>query len=408
MSDHQRRHVLDGFKVLDFTQFVAGPTVTKLMAEMGAEVIKVEFAPDGDRCRSVAYVKDGRSAYFVQQNRGKMSLCVDVRSGAGKAILRELVPKVDVMVENFAPGVIGRLGLGYESVRELNPKIIMCSVSTFGQEGPLANDPGYDYIGQAYAGVTWLSGEEGGPHYPPMLAVGDVSTGVHALAAIACALLYRDRTGEGQYLDISLLDAYFHYHDLNVQMVSASGGSMRPQRTGQHYAALCPAGIFKGRDGYLFVFAWLDHHWVKFCEIIGRPELGTDPRFRDNASRLKNRPQVIEIIEHWLSGLPGNQVAIDLLREARIPSAPILSVEQSMNHPHLRERQTVQKIHDRLLGDFEIPGFPLRFSAFPQRLGLEAPFLGEHNTQILREYLGYEPERISQLAHEGVLQSQPR
>jgi crotonobetainyl-CoA:carnitine CoA-transferase CaiB-like acyl-CoA transferase len=158
MGGNQRRHVLDGFKVLDFTQFVAGPTVSKLMAEMGAEVIKVEFAPDGDRCRSVAYVKNGRSGYFVQQNRGKMSLCVDVRTAACKAILRELVPKVDVLVENFAPGVIGRLGFDYESVRELNPNIIMCSVSTFGQQGPLANDPGYDYIGQAYAGVTWLSG----------------------------------------------------------------------------------------------------------------------------------------------------------------------------------------------------------------------------------------------------------
>jgi crotonobetainyl-CoA:carnitine CoA-transferase CaiB-like acyl-CoA transferase len=408
MAEYQRRHVLDGFKVLDFTQFVAGPTVSKLMAEMGAEVIKVEFAPDGDRCRSVPYMKNGRSGYFVQQNRGKLSMCIDVRAEAGKAVLRELVPKVDVLVENFAPGVISRLGFDYPSVRELNPKIIMCSVSTFGQSGPLANDPGYDYIGQAYAGVTWLSGEDGGPHYPPMLAVGDVSTGVHALAAIACALLYRDRTGEGQYLDISLLDAYFHYHDLNVQMVSASGGAVRPQRTGQHYAALCPAGIFKGRDGYLFVFAWLDHHWRKFCAIIGRPELGTDPRFVDNASRLQHRSEVIEIVEDWLAELPGNQTAVEILREARIPSAPVLSVEQAMNHPHLRERLTVQRVHDRLLGDFEIPGFPLRFSAFPKRLELQAPLLGEHNAKVLREYLGYTPERVTQLEKQGVLHSQPR
>src|SRR5713101_2458030 len=174
MAGNQRRHVLDGFNVLDFTQFVAGPTVSKLMAEMGAEVIKIELAPDGDRCRSVAYVKNGRSGYFVQQNRGKMSLCVDVRTAAAKAILRELVPKVDVLVENFAPGVIGRLGFDYESVRKLNPKIIMCSVSTFGQSGPLAPNPGYDFIGQAYAGVTYLSGVEGGDYYPPALAVGDV------------------------------------------------------------------------------------------------------------------------------------------------------------------------------------------------------------------------------------------
>jgi crotonobetainyl-CoA:carnitine CoA-transferase CaiB-like acyl-CoA transferase len=408
MTGNGPRHVLDGFKVLDFTQFVAGPTVSKLMAEMGAEVIKVEFAPDGDRSRSMAYVKDERSAYFVQQNRGKLSLCLDAHKPAGAAIIRELIPKVDVMVENFAPGVIGRLGFDYEAVHQLNPRIIMCSVSTFGQTGPLANDPGYDYIGQAYAGVTWLSGEPDGPHYPPMLAVGDVSTGVHGLAAIACALLHRDRTGEGQYLDISLLDAYFHYHDVNVEMFTASGGTVRPQRTGLHYAVLCPAGLFKGVDGYVFIFAWLDHHWAKFCEIMRRAELAADARFATNAVRVKNRPEVVRVIEQWLAGLPGNQAAVDAMREARIPCAPVLSVEQAMNHPHVRERQTVQKVHDRILGDFEIPGFPLRFSGFPERLELEAPLLGEHNNQVLSEYLSYTPERINQLYQEGVLHSVPK
>src|SRR5262245_59327373 len=269
-----QRHVLDGYKALDFTQFVAGPTVTKLMAEMGAEVIKVELAPDGDRSRFMPFVKNERSGYFIQQNRGKLSLCLDLRSEAGQTIIRELIAKVDVLVENFAPGVIGRMGFDYESARKINPKLIMCSVSTFGQAGPLAHDPGYDFMGQAYAGVTALSGEEGGAHFPPMLAIGDVSTGVHGLAAIACALLYRERTGEGQHLDISLVDAYFHYHDVWVQAISASGGAAKPVRTGLHYAILAPAGMFKAREGYIFIFAWLDHHWVKLCEVMGRPELG--------------------------------------------------------------------------------------------------------------------------------------
>lgn len=408
MAANERRHVLDGFKVLDFTQFVAGPTVTKMMAEMGAEIIKVELAPDGDRCRAVPYVKNQRSGYFVQQNRGKMSLCVDVRDAAGKKIIEELIPKIDVLVENFAPGVMQRMGFDYENVRKLNPKIIMCSVSTFGQTGPLANDPGYDFIGQAYAGVTWLSGEEGGAPFPPMLAIGDVSTGVHALAAVACAIIHRDRTGEGQHIDISLLDSYFHYHDLNVQMLSASNGEAKPVRTGRHYPALCPAGMFKGRDGYIFIFAWLDHHWVKLCEIMKRPELGHDPRFADNASRIKNQKGAIEAIEGWLATMASDDAAIAALKEARIPSAPVLSVEQAMNHPHLIERQTVQRVHDRLLGDFAVPGFPLRFSAFPERLELEAPFLGEHNGRILSGYLGYTPDRIKQLERDGVLRSLPR
>jgi crotonobetainyl-CoA:carnitine CoA-transferase CaiB-like acyl-CoA transferase len=404
----EQKHVLDGYKALDFTQFVAGPTVTKLMAEMGAEVIKVELAPDGDRSRGMPYLKNERSGYFVQQNRGKLSLCVDPRSEAGKQIIRDLIPKMDVLVENFAPGVIARMGFDYTTVRQLNPNIIMCSVSTFGQEGPLAGDPGYDFIGQAYAGVTSLSGEEGGAHYPPMLAIGDVSTGVHGLAAIACALLHRARTGEGQHLDISLVDAYFHYHDIWVQSLSLSKGAAQPTRTGLHYSILCPAGMFKGRNGYIFVFSWLDHHWAKLCEIIGRPELARDPRFIDNPTRVKNRSEVIKVIEAWLQSLPSDDVAVAMLRQARLPSAPVLTVEQAMRHPHLVERQTVQTVHDRILGDFQIPGFPLRFSSFPTRLDLKAPLLGEHNEQILSSYLNYAPERISRLEREGVLRSLPR
>jgi CoA:oxalate CoA-transferase len=371
-------------------------------------VIKLEIAPDGDRCRTVSYVKNNRSGYFVQQNRGKLSLCLDVRKSEAKEILRGLIPKVDVIVENFAPGVIKRMGFDYDTVKQINPKIIMCSVSTFGQTGPLSNDPGYDFVGQAYAGVTSLSGEADGPPYPPMLALGDVSTGVHALAAIACALFYRDRTGEGQYLDISLLDAYFHYHDWGVQTISASGGTKKALRTGQHYSSLCPAGMFKGRGTYIFIFAWLDHHWVKFCDIMGRPELGHDPRFVSNEARLANLKDIIKVIEEWLARMPSDEASVEALRAARIPSAPVLSLEQAMAHPHLRERQTVRKVHDRLLGDFEVPGFPLRFSAFPELLELEAPLLGEHNGRILSSYLGYAPGDIDRLEREGVLISQPR
>ena len=408
MSANGPKHVLAGYKALDFTQFVAGPTVTKLMAEMGAEVIKVELAPDGDRSRGMPFLKNQRSGYFVQQNRGKLSLCLDSRTEAGKAIITGLIAKVDVLVENFAPGVIGRMGFDYPTVRKLNPKIVMCSVSAFGQEGPLAHDPGYDFMGQAYAGVTSLSGEEGGAHFPPMLAIGDVSTGVHGLAAVACALLHRERTGEGQYLDISLVDAYFHYHDIWVQSLSASGGAAQPVRTGLHYSILCPAGMFKARDGYIFIFAWLDHHWVKFCDLMGCPELGKDPRFIDNATRVKHRAQVIEVVERWLQSLPDVAAAVELLRQARLPQAPVLSVEQAMKHPHLVQRQTVQTVHDRLLGDFQIPGFPLRFSSFPDRLELEAPFLGEHNGQVLSSYLSYTPDQIATLERDGVLRNLPR
>src|SRR5580704_8708332 len=183
------QRMLEGYRVLDFTQVLAGPTTTRYMAEMGAEVIKVEFAPNGDISRGVPYLRDGRSAYYVQQNRGKKSLCLNLKNPAAAAIIRELIPKVDVVVENFAPGVIGRLGFGYEATSALNPKIIMCSISTFGQDGPLANRPGYDFIGCAYSGVLSMIGERDGAPSLPAVGLGDITTGVHALSAITAALL---------------------------------------------------------------------------------------------------------------------------------------------------------------------------------------------------------------------------
>ena len=407
MATNPPKHLLDGYKVLDFTQFVAGPTVTKLMAELGAEIIKIELAPNGDLCRNFPYIKDQRSAYFVQQNRGKMSLCLDMKKPAGQAIVRGLIPQIDVLVQNYAPGVIGRMGFDYETVRGLNPKVIMCSVSTFGQSGPLAPEPGYDFIGQSYAGVTSLSGEAGGDYYPPALAIGDVSTGVHAYAAVATALLHRERTGEGQHLDISLLDSYFHYHDMSVELISASHGERRVERIGNQIGALSPACLFKTKTGSLWIFAFQDNHWASLCRVMGRPDLLSDPRCADNVTRVANRSVVNEAIGAWLMTLADTDAAIAVLREAHIPHAPVLTVEEAMNHPHLRERGTVRTVHDRIIGDFQIPGVPLRFSAFPRSLELAAPFLGEHNHQVLARYLGYSGEEIAALERGGVLRSAP-
>jgi crotonobetainyl-CoA:carnitine CoA-transferase CaiB-like acyl-CoA transferase len=402
MAGAELTHVLDGYKVLDFTQVLAGPTVTRLMAEMGAEILKVELAPNGDLSRALPFLKDGRSAYFIQQNRGKKSLCLDAKNPKGLEILKSLVEKVDVLVENYAPGTIGRLGLDYETVKQINPRLVMCSVSAFGQTGPLSNRPGYDYIAQAYSGVTHMIGEPEGPPYFPMLGVGDVSTGVHAVAAIACALLYRERTGKGQYLDISILDAYFHCHEMNVQMYSASKGAIKPKRSGTQHYAVCPIGLFKSKEAYLFIMA-LPHQWSALCRAIGRPELAEDPRFVDNAKRVENLPQVVQVIEDWLASTPSDAEAMRLLEEARIPVAPVLSIEQAVNHPHLRYRRTVRRVTDRLFGELDLPGMPLKFSEFPDDLPLQAPFLGEHNEAVLSQYLSYTPEQVHRLESESVL-----
>ena len=404
---NQPKHVLEGYKVLDFSQIVAGPTCTLMMAEMGAEVIKVELAPAGDGARLGPVVRDGRSGYFVQHNRGKKDVCLDAKTPEGLSILKGLVKKVDVLVENYAPGVIGRLGLGYDVVSELNPRLVMCSISAFGQTGPLAHEPGFDWVGAAYSGITSMGGEKGGSPIFPMVAMGDVSTGAHAMGAVCAALLYRERTGRGQHLDLSLLDTYAHYHEASFQMYSLSKGAINPTRSGAHSWYASPAGVFKGRQRYFILIAPLEQHWSKLCEAMGRPGMARDPRFTDNETRMKNQEALVDTIEGWIRSQPSDDAALETLKAHHVPVAPILSVPEALQHPHLRQRGTVRTVHDRLLGDLEVPGFALRFSDFPAPLELQAPLLGEHNAEILTEWLGYSPDQVRELERKGILRSGP-
>jgi crotonobetainyl-CoA:carnitine CoA-transferase CaiB-like acyl-CoA transferase len=397
------KRMLEGYRVLDFTQVLAGPTTTRYMAEMGAEVIKVEFAPKGDIARGIPYIRDGRSGYYVQQNRGKRSLCLDLKHPAAATIIRELIPKVDVLVENYAPGVIGRLGFGYEAVKALNPKIIMCSISTFGQSGPLSNRPGYDFIGCAYSGVLSMIGERDGAPSLPAVGLGDITTGVHALSAITAALLHRERTGEGQYVETSLLDCYFSYHDLPVHAVSLSGGAISPRRNGAHHYAMAPLGVFKGKRHPILIMAAVEHQFMYLCRAMGRPEMATDPRFCNNTARMANVEELKRLIQDWFDATASDDEVYRLFDEHRVPYAQVLSTEEAMAHPHLREREVVRTVKDRHLGEFEVPGFPMRFSGYGRHPEMEAPFLGEHNDAVLREHLGYSAERIAALEREGVL-----
>ena len=401
------RHLLDGYKVLDFTHFVAGPTTTRLMAGMGAEIIKVEMAPHGDHARAFDYIRNQRSAFFIQQNRGKESVCIDLRKPEGIEIVKQLVPKVDVVVENFAPGVISNMGLGYEVLKALKPGIIMCSISALGQSGPLAHDVGFDFIGQAYAGITALIGEEAGPPYMPMVAIGDVSAGAHAMGAIACALLHRERTGEGQYIDVSLLDTYFHCQTIGVQLYSASKGAREMKASGLHHSLACPAGVFKGHKWWIIILAMTDKQWVSVCQAIGKPELARDARYARARDRAQRREELVSVIEDWLAAMPNDEASIEVLRKNRVPVAPVLSIREAMEHPHLVARGTVRTINDPILGEFKIPGFPLRFSGFPEEIEFDAPMLGQHNAAVLEKYLGLSVDRVAELQTAGILHSAP-
>ena len=402
------KHMLDGYRVLDFTQYLAGPTTTRFLAEMGAEVIKIELAPVGDYGRFIPYVHDGRSAFYVQQNRGKKSLCIDVKAPEGLGLIKELIAKVDVMVENFSPGAIGRMGLDYDTVNAINPRIVMCSVSTLGQGGPLANRPGFDMIGAAYAGVLDMLGYRDRPPIIPQMSLGDISTGAHAAAAIGFALLHRERTGKGQYVETSLLDCYFSYHDSAVQLLSASHGTMRPFRNGSHHYLICPVGIFSGKTNAILIIAGTDRQWPLLCQAMGSADLAEDTRFSGHMERVTNAEEIRKLVQQWLDSMPDDEQIYRTLEAHRVPYAPVLSVEQAMREPHLREREIIRTVNDRFLGELELPGFPLRFSEFPRHLELTAPTLGEHNEEILRELLGLAPERIAQLEQAGVLGRGPR
>ena len=402
-------HALSDLCVLDFTRAAAGPACTRMLVEMGARVIKVEPAPRGDMFRDMASLifRNDRSLYFVAQNRGKQSLCINMRDPRGLALVAELVPRVDVVVENFRPGVMQGMGLGYERLCEMKPDIILCSISAFGQSGPLAHKPGYDWIAQAYSGITSMIGPPDDAPYMPVAAVGDIGTGVHGAFAIMAAIHHRDRTGQGEHLDVALLDAYYHYHDANVPSYSGSGGRHKPSRTGRHADYMCPCGIFRGSGGAIVVMAFL-HHWADLCRAMGREDLIEDPDYTTDTARLERVDQVVALIETWLQTFPDIASAVARMDEFQVPCGPVLSVEETVHHPHLRARGTIRTVHDRLHGDVDLPGFPIHFRNLPNNIPLDAPTLGEHNEELLTGLLGRDPEEVEKLRAEGVLVEKER
>jgi len=399
--------MLSDCRVLDFTQYLAGPTMTRLMAEMGAYIIKVEQAPIGDPSRLLPFVKAGRSAYFVQQNRGKKSLCLDFDKPESMALLRSLVTTVDVVVENYGPGVMEKRGFDYESLKKINPRIIMVSISAFGRRGPLSHKVGYDLIAQAFSGVMHMTGNPDGPPQFVGLGIADNTSGVHGFAALGYALYYREKTGVGQHIDLAMVDSLYHMHEINVQAYSASGGQFVPMRVGSHHPLVCPCGAYKAPQGWIVLLV-LDRQWPSMARAMGKPELIDDPRFATGPARAKNQKELIAIIEAWMQSLPNDEAVLKVLEKHRVPSAPVMSIVDTLNHPHFKARKMVRTVPDPILGELTIPGFPLKFSAFPDLLEIQAPLLGEQGADILREQLGYNDAQIADLRAQGVLISEHR
>lgn len=399
--------IFNGIRVLDFSQVLAGPTATKLLVELGAEVIKIEFAEEGDPGRTLPRLRGSRSGYHVQQNRGKRSLCLDLRDPRATELVLHLVPHADVVLQNFAFGVMERLGLGYDVVSAVNPRIVMCNMSAFGRQGPLAHKPGYDPIAQSWAGVLHMLGYEDRAPILAGISPGDVLTGVHAFGGVAAALFHRERTGRGQEVSVSLLDAYSTVHEVNWQEWSVSGGESEPIRRGNVHPVVGGVGVFETGDGYVTVAAVNNGQWQRLTEAMGRPELSDDPRFASSPDRVTNRDEVNTFIATWLATQPHRDDVVNLLDDCRVPSAPVLTLAEAAQHPYLHEAGAVRWVDDDVLGKVLVPGMPIKFSETPDDAPLMTRRLGEDNEYVTCELAGRSHDQYRALVDEGVLFHNP-
>ena len=399
-------------KVLDLSRILAGPWATQTLADLGAEVIKVERPAGGDDTRGWGppFLKDrqGRdttdSAYFLSTNRGKKSLTVDFAHPEGQEIIRKLALDADVLIENYKVGTLARYGLGYEDIRKINPRIVYCSVTGFGQDGPYAALPGYDFVFQGMGGLMSITGvADGEPGAAPMksgLAISDLVTGLYTTTAILAALEHRHVSGTGQYIDISLLDCLVAITSNQANNYFYSGKI--PQRMGNTHPNLVPYQVFHCREGDLIVAVGNDAQYAAFCEVIGRPELGSDPRYQRSAERTRNRASLIPVIAEVMLGRTMTEWN-SLLEAANVPCGPVYNISQVFADPQIRHRHMQVSLPHSAGVDAPGVASPIRLSGTPVRYGQAAPTLGEHSDAILAERLGLSTERIADLRARNII-----
>lgn len=399
---------LENIRVLDITRALAGPYCTMMLGDLGAEVIKVEAPGSGDESRSWGppFVGEpygpypGESAYFISTNRNKLSITVNLKSIEGQKIIRQLVSISDVMVENFRTGVLEKMGLGYDDLNALNPRLIYCSISGYGRSGPCADRPGYDAILQAEGGLMSITGPVDGAPSRVGIPIVDITTGMFSATAILAALRARDLTGKGQFIDMSLFDTQVALL-ANVGSNYLVGGNP-PRRHGNAHPNLTPYEAFQARDRWFVLGAANDKQWEILCQVIGRPELKTDVRFASNGDRLANHEVLLKILnevlitrdaEDWLS----------VLGKAGLPCGPINSIPEVFEDPQTQARNLVLTVDHPTAGPVQMTGFPYKFSQTPAEVHRPPPLLGEHNEKVLVELLGYSPEDVSLLREQGAI-----
>ena len=382
-----------GLKVLDFTRVLAGPYLTMLLADNGAEVIKIEKPVTGADERSLAPIvkcADGKqqSGYFMMLNRGKKSVTLDLKDSAAKEIIYKLMSWADVLCENFAPGVMERLGFGYEKAKAINPALVYCSISTFGQEGPLANRPGYDIIAQGMSGLMWLTGEPGKTPMRSGTSICDVNAASHAFGAIGAALYYREKTGKGQYIDISLRDCMSAILETGIVRYTISHGEDKPDRSGAHHATMTPYGVYRaGEDAYITIAAINDRHWDTLCRLMGKETWGAQEKFQGSANRGKNKEEVISVIEAWLQSFGDKNEALKTLNDNKVPAGDVYTIEELLNEKQYRMRDNIVTVNDPVFGTIDLPATPMIFSETTVNNPTPPPELGANTEEVLRDIL---------------------
>jgi len=391
---------LQGIKVIDLTRVLAGPFATQSLGDLGAEVLKIEPPGGGDETRRFPPFLDGEGHYFLGINRNKKSLVVDLQQEAGKEILRKLVAQADILVENYRPGVMDRLGLGYAVLAEINPRLIYCAISGFGLSGPLREKPSFDIVTQALSGALSINGERG--HMPIKLAIplGDMVGGVFGPMAILAALHERHQTGKGRLIDISLYDGLIGMLGYFAQLAFITGED--PPTMGSSHPNIVPYGSFPASDGSIIIAVLSESFWGKLCEALERPELATDPRFATPTLRRERRDEVDQLI----SDVTRTRTVAEWekrLTAADVPHAPVLGVTAALAHPHALAREMVVEAEHATIGKIKVVGRPIKFPGAKQPPVTAPPTLGQHTEQVLHEELGYSEAEIAALKAGGII-----
>lgn len=391
---------LDGITVLELAQVVAGPFCGVLMAEFGADVIKTEMPGRGDDLRRLGPAEDGSSYWYAQDNRNKRVITLDMRTMRGQEIVKRLVPLVDVVLENFRPGVLESWGLGWETLHALNPRMVMARVTAFGQTGPLRQGPGYAAIGSAFGGTWYVNGPADRPPSRPTPVYPDYMTGLFVAFGVLAALRHRDATGEGQWIDAALYESAFRIMEW-APTAYGRKGIVRERGGLQHVA--WPGGAFESQDGHWIVFtAPAQHLFERLCAMLGQPDLPKDERFTSQAGREKHMLEVIAMAREWFASRTANK-AFEALDAHDIPYSPIMTMADIFAHPHYREREMIIDVPAEGLGTLPQPGVIPKLSATPGRVTHAGPPLGRHTDEVLTSLLGMSTEEIAALRSEKVI-----